>query len=162
MMSEYTLYMATALMITLSAFVLHPAQAASHPSEFHEFASMEHKSFGRIDETYGYVYVTTDAGGAGTISVMFSNGSRLNGAKFNARVKFLDTSGVVIKEEYFNQRIAAADFEGAAEGKISKPLTFSNFDSIQVDFYLSDIAESSISKSSLQRDIGFSAALTSM
>jgi hypothetical protein len=162
MMSEYTLYLATALMITLSAFVLHPAQAASSSSEFHEFASMAHESFGRIDETYGYVYVRTDAGGAGTISVMFSNGSPLHGAKFNARVKFLDTSGAVIKEEYFNQRIAAADFQGAAESKISKPLTFSNFDSIQVDFYLSDIPESSVSKSSLQRDIGFFAALTSM
>jgi len=161
-MSEYTLYMATVLMITVSAFVLHPAQAASRTTEFHEFARMAHESFGRIDETYGYVYVTTDGGGAGTISVMFSNGSRLNWAKFNARVKFLDTSGAVIKEEYFNQRIAAADFEGAAEGKISKPLTFANFDSIQVDFYLSDIPESSVSRSSLQRDIGFSAALTSM
>jgi len=161
-MSEYTLYMTTALMITVSVFVLHPAQAASRTTEFHEFASMAHESLGRIDETYGYVYVTTDAGGAGTISVMFSNGSRLNGAKFNARVKFLDTSGAVIKEEYFNQRIAAADFQGAAEGKVSKPLTISNFDSIQVDFYLSDIPESSVSKSSLQRDTGFSAALTSM
>ena len=161
-MSEYTLYMATVLMITVSAFVLHPAQAASRTTEFHEFARMAHESFGRIDETYGYVYVTTDAGGAGTISVMFSNGSRLNWAKFNARVKFLDTSGAVIKEEYFNQRIAAADLQGAAEGKISKPLTFSNFDSIQVDFYLSDIPESSLSKAGLQRDTGFSAALSSM
>jgi hypothetical protein len=162
MMSEYTLYVATALLITLSAFVLHPAQAASHATEFHEFARMAHKSYGRIDETYGYVYVTTDAGGAGTISVMFSNGSRLNGAKFNARVKFMDTSGAVLKEEHFDQRIAAADFQGAVEGKISKPLTFSNFNSIQVDFYLSDIPESSAGKPSLQRDIGFSAALTSM
>ena len=161
-MSEYTLYMATVLMITVSAIVLHPAQAASRTTEFHEFARMAHESFGRIDETYGYVYVTTDAGGAGTISVMFSNGSRLNWAKFNARVKFLDTSGAVIKEEYFNQRIAAADLQGAAEGKISKPLTFSNFDSIQVDFYLSDIPESSLSKAGLQRDTGFSAALSSM
>jgi len=161
-MSEYTLYMATVLMITVSAFVLHPAQAASRTTEFHEFARMAHESFGRIDETYGYVYVTTDAGGAGTISVMFSNGSRLNWAKFNARVKFLDTSGAVIKEEYFNQRIAAADLQGAAEGKISKPLTFSSFDSIQVDFYLSDIPESSLSKAGLQRDTGFSAALSSM
>ena len=161
-MSEYTLYMATVLMITVSAFVLHPAQAASRTTEFHEFARMAHESFGRIDETYGYVYVTTDAGGAGTISVMFSNGSRLNWAKFNARVKFLDTSGAVIKEEYFNQRIAAADLQGAAEGKVSKPLTFSSFDSIQVDFYLSDIPESSLSKAGLQRDTGFSAALSSM
>jgi len=161
-MSEYTLYMATVLMITVSAFVLHPAQAASRTTEFHEFARMAHESFGRIDETYGYVYVTTDGGGAGTISVMFSNGSRLNWAKFNARVKFLDTSGAVIKEEYFNQRIAAADLQGAAEGKISKPLTFSSFDSIQVDFYLSDIPESSLSKAGLQRDTGFSAALSSM
>ena len=161
-MSEYTLYMATALMITLSAFVLHPAQAASRTTEFHEFARMAHESFGRIDETYGYVYVATDADGAGTISVMFSNGSRLDGAKFNARVRFLDTAGAVVKEESFNQRIAAADFEGAAEGKISKPLTFPDFDSIQVDFYLSDIPESSLSQPGLQRDTGFSAALTSM
>jgi hypothetical protein len=127
---------------------------------------MFHESHGRIDETYGYVYVTTDKIGAGTISVMFSNGSRLDGAKFNARVKFLDTSGAVMKEEYFNQRIAAADLQGAAEGKVSKPFRLSGFDSgfdsIEVDFYLSDIPESNLSKSSLQRDIGFTAALTSM
>ena len=161
-MSEYTLYVATVLLITLSAFVLHPAQAASDTSEFHEFASMTHKSLGRIDQTYGYVNVTTDTGGAGKISVMFSNGSQLNGAWFNARVKFLDTLGAVIKEAHFKQRIAAADYQGAAEGKVSKPLTFSNFDSIQVDFYLSDVPETSLDKSSLQRDIGFTAALTSM
>ena len=29
-MSEYTLYMATALLITVSVFVLNPAQATSH------------------------------------------------------------------------------------------------------------------------------------
>ena len=161
-MSEYILYLTTVILITLSAFVLNPAQAASDTSEFHEFARMFHQSHGHIDETYGYVYVTTDKIGAGTISVMFSNGSRLDGAKFNARVKFLDTSGAVIKEEYFNQRIAAADLQGAAEGKVSKPLILSGFDSIEVDFYLSDIPESNLSKSSLQRDIGFTAALTSM
>jgi hypothetical protein len=161
-MSEYILYLTTVILITLSAFVLNPAQAASDTSEFHEFARMFHQSHGRIDETYGYVYVTTDKIGAGTISVMFSNGSRLDGAKFNARVKFLDTSGAVMKEEYFNQRIAAADLQGAAEGKVSKPFRLSGFDSIEVDFYLSDIPESNLSKSSLQRDIGFTAALTSM
>ena len=161
-MSEYILYLTTVILITLSAFVLHPAQAASDTSEFHEFARMFHQSHGRIDETYGYVYVTTDKIGAGTISVMFSNGSRLDGAKFNARVKFLDTSGAVIREEYFNQRIAAADLQGAAEGKVSKPFTLSGFDSIEVEFFLSDIPESSLSHSSLQRDIGFTAALTSM
>jgi hypothetical protein len=161
-MSEYILYLTTVILITLSAFVLNPAQAASDTSEFHEFARMFHQSHGHIDETYGYVYVTTDKIGAGTISVMFSNGSRLDGAKFNARVKFLDTSGAVMKEEYFNQRIAAADLQGAAEGKVSKPFRLSGFDSIEVDFYLSDIPESNLSKSSLQRDIGFTAALTSM
>ena len=161
-MSEYILYLTTVILITLSAFVLNPAQAASDTSEFHEFARMFHESHGRIDETYGYVYVTTDNIGAGTISVMFSNGSRLDGARFNARVKFLDTSGAVMKEEYFNQRIAAADLQGAAEGKVSKPFRLSGFDSIEVDFYLSDIPESNLSKSSLQRDIGFTAALTSM
>lgn len=161
-MSENTLYVATVILITLSAFVLNPAQAASDISEFHEFASMTHKSYGRIDETYGYVRVTTNEGDAGTISVMFSNGSALNGARFNARVKFLDASGAVIKEENFNRKIAAADSQGAAEGKVSKALTLSNFDSIEVDFYLSDIPESGVSKSSLQRDAGFSAALTSM
>jgi hypothetical protein len=135
-MSEYILYLTTVILITLSAFVLNPAQAASDTSEFHEFARMFHESHGRIDETYGYVYVTTDKIGAGTISVMFSNGSRLDGAKFNARVKFLDTSGAVMKEEYFNQRIAAADLQGAAEGKVSKPFRLSGFDSIEVDFYL--------------------------
>ena len=43
-MSEYTLYMATVLLITVSVFVLNPAQAASHPSDFGEVAGMADKS----------------------------------------------------------------------------------------------------------------------
>ncbi len=73
---------------------------------------------------------------------MFSNGNRFNSARFNACVKFLDASGTVISEEYFDHWLAATEFEDAIEGKVTKTLILSNFDSIQVDFYLTDISSS--------------------
>ena len=83
----------------------------------------------------------TDTIGKGIINVMFSNGSRLNWVRFNAHVKFLNAAGEVVKEEYFDHRIAAARNEGAIERKVTKPLTVSDFDSIQVEFYLSDLPD---------------------
>lgn len=43
-MSEYTLYLATVLLITVSVFVLNPAQAVSHPGQFNDVARMAHES----------------------------------------------------------------------------------------------------------------------
>ena len=73
---------------------------------------------------------------------MFSNGNSRHSALFNARVKFLDAAGAVIREEYFNHWLGAAEYDEAIEGKVTKPLPLADFESIQVDFYLSDISGS--------------------
>jgi hypothetical protein len=114
------------------------ALAVAHPYDFHADARMVHQNLGPVEKAYGYMNVVTDTNGNGIINVMFSNGSQLNWARFNARVKFLDAAGAVIKLEYFDHRIAAAGNEGAIERKVTKQLTVSDFDSIQVDFYLTD------------------------
>ena len=138
-MNEYILILAAAVLIPLAVFTSKLANAASHPYEFHADAKMKHESLGPVEKTYGYMNVVTDTDGKGTINVMFSNGSQLPGARFNARVKFMDASGSVIKEEYFNQWIDASGYVEAVESKVTKPLNLSDFDSIKVDFYLSDI-----------------------
>ena len=140
-MSEYLLYLATVLLISVSVFALNPAQAASHQIDFHNASRMVHKNYGPVDKAYGLMTLTTDSNGKGAINVMFSNGSRLNSARFNARVKFLNTSGTVIKEEIYNQWLPATEFQDAIEGKVSKPIDLSNFDSIEVEFYLSDFLD---------------------
>ena len=129
------------MLLAIASFISNSAFAVSHPYDFHVDAKMVHKNHGPVENAYGYMNIITNDNGSGTINVMFSNGSRLNLARFNARVKFLNASGSVIKEEHFGHRISAASFTGAVERKVSKPLTVSNFDSIQVDFYLSDIPD---------------------
>ena len=112
--------------------------AVAHPYDFHVDARMVHQNLGPVDKAYGYMNVVTDSSGHGIINVMFSNGSQLNWARFNARVIFLDATGTVIKEEIFGHRIGAAGNGDAIERKVSKPLAVSNFESIRVDFYLTD------------------------
>jgi hypothetical protein len=118
------------------------ASAASHPFEFHADARMQHERFGPIDQAYGYMNVMTDANGNGSITVMFSNGSGLDLEQFNARVKFLDTAGAIIKEEYFDCWMDAEGLREAIECKVTKPVSLSSFESVEVDFYLSDIDDS--------------------
>lgn len=102
---------------------------------------MQHDQFGPIEQAYGYMNVITDDNGSGTISVMFSNGSGLDLAQFNARVKFLDAAGAIVKEEYFDCWMDAEGLQEAIECKVTKPLSLSNFNSVEVDFYLSEIDE---------------------
>jgi len=115
--------------------------AATHPFEFHADARMWHDSLGLIDQAYGYMYVVTDEDGNGTVNVMFSNGSGLDLAQFNARVSFLDAAGGVIREEHFDCWLDAAGLREAIECKVTKPLSRAEFDSISVDFYLSEVDE---------------------
>ena len=129
------------ILLAFAVFVSKPASAVSHPYDFHVNAKMVHQSYGPVENAYGYMNVITNDRGSGIINVMFSNGSALDLARFNARVLFLNASGSVIKEEHFGHRISAADQSGAVERKVSKPLSVSNFDSIKVDFYLTDIPE---------------------
>jgi hypothetical protein len=118
------------------------ASAAPHPFEFHADARMQHERFGPIDQAYGYMNVMTDANGNGSITVMFSNGSGLDLEQFNARVKFLDSAGAIIKEEYFDCWMDAEGLREAIECKVTKPVSLSSFESVEVDFYLSDIDDS--------------------
>ena len=126
-------------LILVSIFGANLSYAATNPFNFHTDAKMVQKSHGPVDKAYGYMNVVTDNNGKGVINVMFSNGSRIDWARFNADVKFLNAAGSVIKQEHFARRLKAANHDGAAEHKLIKPLTISNFDSIQVDFYLSDV-----------------------
>ena len=131
----------TLAMPVLMAFLAsQPAYAVGYPFEFSTDAKMTYGSGTAIDKAYGFMTVVTDQHGDGTINVMFSNGSRSTSARFNARVKFLDNSGVVIREEYFDHWLAAAEFDEAIEGKVTKTMTSADFESIQVDFYLSNIS----------------------
>jgi len=102
---------------------------------------MQHERLGPIDQAYGYMNVVTDESGNGTINVMFFNGSGRDLAQFNARVTFLDETDNVIGEEHFDCWLDAAGLDEAIECKVTKPLSLSNFETIEVDFYLSEIDE---------------------
>jgi len=140
-MKIQTSKLVAAALLPLSLLISIPPAAASQPFEFHADARMQHEQLGPIEQAYGYMYVITDDKGNGTISVMFSNGSGLDLAQFNARVKFLDTAGAIVKEEYFDCWMDAEGLQEAIECKVTKPLSLSNFDSVEVDFYLSEIDE---------------------
>jgi hypothetical protein len=92
-----------------------------------------------VKDAYGYVYVATDKKGHGVIRVMFSNGTRLDNARFNAQVSFLDADGGLVRKESFSHRIQAAGTDGAAERRLSKLVDLTEFASLQVRFFLSDI-----------------------
>ena len=127
--------------LLLSLLLLACGQAAAGGAnyEYHLNASMQHAGSGFIKDAYGYVYVVTDKKGHGVIRVMFSNGTPLDYARFNARVKFLDADGTLIREEYFERRIEAAGSDGAAERSLSKLVDLSEFAAVKVDFFVSDI-----------------------
>ncbi len=131
------------LLVCVFSFMFSQAYAVAHPYEFHANAKMQLQSYGPVDDAYGYMYVETDIEGNGTITVMFSNASEVDLARFNAHVKFLDVAGEVIGEEYFDCWIDREGMREAIECKLSRPLAHSGFDSIQVDFYLSDLPDGS-------------------
>lgn len=118
------------------------AAAASNATyEYHADAPMRHVSGINIDNAYGYAYVATDKKGHGVIRVMFSNGSPLHQARFNAHIAFLDTEGEVIREEHFDRQLEAAGTGGAAERRVSKLVSLNEFASVEVDFFVSDIPQ---------------------
>ncbi len=129
--------------ITAALIVLGGGTAAASNAtyEYHADAPMRHSSGANVDKAYGYAYVITDMKGHGVIRVMFSNGSPLHRARFNARIAFLDANGGVIREELLEHRLAAADARGAAERSVSKLVRLNEFASVEVDFFLSDIPE---------------------
>ncbi len=128
-------------LVTISLITTNLAYAATNQVDFHTDAKLLKTSHGPVDKAYGYMNVVTDNDGDGFISVMFSNGSQIDWARFNADVKFLNAAGLVIMQEHFARRIKAANQEGAIEHKLVKPLKISSFDSIEVDFYMSDLPD---------------------
>ncbi len=137
------------LLVCVCSFMFNQAYAVAHPYEFHADAKMQLQSHGPVDNAYGYMTIETDMQGRGTITVMFSNASEVQMARFNARVRFLDVSGAVIDEENFGCWIDAEGYSEAIECKVSRPLAQSGFDSIQVDFYLSDLPDASSASSAV-------------
>jgi hypothetical protein len=77
---------------------------------------------------------------------MFSNGTALDHVQFNARVKFLDADGSLIREELFERRIEAAGYHGAAERSLTKLVDLAEFAFVRVDFYLSDIPVATLAR----------------
>lgn len=140
-MNEYILFLIAALLALCSSVFSGLAHADSHPYEFHADARMAHELYGPVDKTYGYMYVLTDRNGKGTINVMFSNGNEASWARFNARVRLVDATGAVVREELFESWLDAADFGEATERRISKALEGVDFETVRVDFYLSDISD---------------------
>ena len=140
-MKNPALQIVSPLLISVFSFVCNQAYAVSHPYEFHADAKMQMQSHGPVDNAYGYMFIETDIDGNGSITVMFSNASEVDFARFNARVKFLDTAGALIGEEYFDCWIDREDVNEAIECRLTRPLSHSSFDSVQVDFYLSDIVD---------------------
>ena len=140
-MTTKAIITAAALSIPITLISVTSSHAASHPFEFHADAVMTHERFGPVEDAYGYMNVITDGNGKGTINVMFSNGSALDRAQFNARVRFLNARGKVLQEEVFDCWIDAEGLREAGECKVSQPLRVIGFDSVEVDFYLTDIPE---------------------
>lgn len=136
-------YLICAMMLML---VCVPALASEQTYEFHHDARMHDQAGGQVKNAYGYVYVATDKKGHGVIRVMFSNGTRLDNALFNAQVSFLDADGGLIRNENFSRRVQAAGADGAAEGRLSKLVKLTDFASLQVRFFLSDIPGDSYSQ----------------
>lgn len=137
------------LLVCVCSIMFNQAYAVAHPYEYHADAKMQLQSYGPVDDAYGYMYVETDINGNGTITVMFSNASDVDLARFNAHVKFLDVAGAVIGEEYFDCWIDREGMREAIECKLSRPLAHTGFDSIQVDFYLSDLPAGSSATSAV-------------
>ena len=111
---------------------------AAEVSEFHADARMRHAQHGDFDNAYGYLYALVDGKGRAAVNVMFSNGDRSRSAQFNARVRFVDSDGKVVEEQHFSGRLTAASEEGAAERRLLRVIELQGFDSIEVDFYLTD------------------------
>ena len=113
--------------------------AGGQAYEYHHDAVMQLQTGDSIQGAHGYVYVATDKKGHGVIQVMFSNATRLDNARFNAQVRFFDAEGTLLREEWFSRHIAAADNDGAAEDRLSRLVDLSEFATLKIELYLSDI-----------------------
>lgn len=138
-MDKILLKLTLALFTVLAVLGLNQVYAASTPLEYHADARMRHVDGTAVDQTYGYLRVIADGSGHGLVDVMFSNGNSQLKARFNARVEFRDAGGRIVREEHFACRLGRAGSGGTRECKVSRMLKRSWFDSVEVDFYLTDI-----------------------
>ncbi|MCP4333872.1 MAG: hypothetical protein GY785_14540 [Gammaproteobacteria bacterium] len=146
-MKNYLYHSVLALLLPMLILAWGQAAARNQAFEFHADARMEHATLGPVENAYGYMYALTDKKGHGAVNVMFSNGNRRQVAQFNARVMFVDAYGRVLEDEYFTCPIAAAGHEGAVECKLTRAISLSGFDSIEVEFYLTDVMQAEVSAS---------------
>ena len=145
-MNKKRLHSVALLLLSGLLVILNPAYSESEIFDFQANAKMMHKHHGPVDNTYGLINVAIDADGQGRMEVMFSNGSQIDWARFNAYVKFIDAGGLVVREEHVYRWLESANAEGAAERKISKSMTLNRVKSVEVDFYLTDIVDAGSDK----------------
>ncbi len=146
-MTKYGLNIINTLLIVGLALVFNPAYGETHRYTFYAISKMLDQHQKPVDQAYGLISIVSDDNGKGRINVMFSNGSKIDWAKFNARVKFINASGSVLKNEHIYRWLDAANEDGASERKVSKLLSVNEFTSVEVEFYLTDIPETGLVKS---------------
>jgi hypothetical protein len=129
------------LLMLISLIGLSRVAWASSAEEFHYSARMKYDDYGPVANTHGYLRIISDDSGYGLIDVMFSNDNPAIHALFNAHVRLLDATGQVVNQTHFNCRVGDSNDDAASECKVSKPLRPVLFDSVEVDFYLSDVPD---------------------
>ena len=133
---QYPLYLGTAVLLALSLLFLGTAQAASWPYHYQADALLEQPNGQPAGDARAYLEIRSYRPGEGRITLVFANGSRSSVARFNARIRFLDADGKVLREEHFESRLGAADSEGAFERMLSRALRVEAFARVDAEFYL--------------------------
>ncbi len=133
---QYPLYLGTALLVLLSLVFMGSAQAASWPYSYQADALLEQANGEPAADARAYLEIRSYRPGEGRITLVFANGSRSADARFNARIRFLDEDGDVLREEHFESRLGAADSDGAFERQLTRTLRVEAFTSIDTEFYL--------------------------
>jgi hypothetical protein len=150
-MNKHITKILAVILISLSS----SSWAVEHPIDIHHHTKMIFVGFGPVDKTYGYLNIVTNEEGKGMINVMFSNGRQTDWVKFNARVSFLDESGAVIKETNVYRWVGSAGTKGAAETKVTTPLKVSEFDAIEVEFYLTETQDTVETLPAYKRELAY-------
>lgn len=130
------------LLLAAQGMFFSPVYSDPGSVDFRANARMMNEYHVPVDKAYGLINVVIDGDGSGRMEVMFSNGTNIDWVKFNAEVRFIDAAGMVVEEQYVYRWLESADVDGASERKVSKTLSLDRVESVEVDFYLSDIIDS--------------------
>ena len=133
---QYPLYLGTALLVAFSLLFLSSAQASSYPYRYHADAQLQQANGEAAEDARAFLEIRSYRPGEGRITLVFANASRHGDARFNARIRFLDKDGEVLREEHFESRLGAADADGAFERQLSRALRVEGFERIDAEFYL--------------------------